>query len=168
MILDVITEDSRWDEVGLQGHAEIAAQATLLHLGLLSETWELSVMGCDDARIAVLNEEFRDKDSATNVLSWPAQELSAEVEGTRPQPPEVDFMGDASLGDIAVAYQTCLREAQEAEKEFSDHLRHLLVHGILHLLGYDHIRDGDAAIMESLEVEILDKLGISDPYTLKC
>ncbi len=167
MILDVIIEDSRWNDADLEKHAKVAAQATLLHLGLSDGAWEISVMGCGDTRIAVLNAEFRNKDSATNVLSWPAQDLSADVEGNAPLLPEADFMGDTSLGDIAIAYETCLREAAEAGKEFSDHLTHLLVHGILHLLGYDHVRDGDATIMETLEVEVLCKLGISDPYTIK-
>jgi probable rRNA maturation factor len=70
------------------------------------------------------------------------------------------------LGDIAISYDTCLREALDAEKPFADHVTHLVIHGILHLLGYDHIRDEDATLMERIEVEILGKLGISDPYIL--
>jgi probable rRNA maturation factor len=81
--------------------------------------------------------------------------------------PEADFTGEIPLGDIAIAYETCAREAQEAGKPLADHLRHLIVHGLLHLLGYDHIRDPDATLMEGLEVEILGKMGIDDPYTVE-
>ena len=164
MILDIVVEDPRWAEADLESHAEAAIAATLARLKVEDLDWEVSLLACNDDRIAELNAEFREKDKATNVLSWPAQELAAEEEGGDPDRPEVDFMGDAALGDIAIAFETCTREAQEAGKTFSDHVRHLIVHGTLHLLGYDHIRDGDATLMEDLEVEILGKMGIADPY----
>ena len=145
----------------------VAVAATLAYLELLDEDWEVTVLGCDDARIADLNAEFREKPKPTNVLSWPAQELAAVQEGGQPAPPEVDFMGDAALGDIAISYETCMKEAEIAQKSPEDHIRHLLVHGTLHLLGYDHIRDGDATVMETLEVGILGKLGIPDPYIIE-
>lgn len=171
MILDTVIDDPRWNEAtlsgGLEGQAMRAFETALDHLGLLNEDWEVSLLGCNDARIAELNAEFRDKDKATNVLSWPAQELAAAQPGGQPDAPEVDFMGDAALGDIAIAYETCLHEAKTAEKPLSDHLTHLLVHGLLHLLGYDHIRDADATVMETLETEILGKLGIANPYVLE-
>ena len=116
-------------------------------------------MGCDDARIAELNAEFREKQTATNVLSWPAQELAP------PQAPTPDpFEDETELGDIALAYETCHREAEEAQLTPQAHITHLIVHGTLHLLGYDHIEDTDAELMEGLEVEILAKLGIPNPY----
>ncbi|CUH75766.1 Endoribonuclease YbeY [Tritonibacter multivorans] len=164
MILDIVVEDPRWEDADLESHAEAAIAAALTRLRVEDLDWEVSLLACNDDRIAELNAEFREKDKATNVLSWPAQELAAEEEGGDPARPEVDFMGDAALGDIAIAYETCQREAQEAGKSFSDHVRHLIVHGTLHLLGYDHIRDGDATLMEDLEVEILGKMGIADPY----
>ena len=101
------------------------------------------------------------------MLSWPAQELAAAADGALPAPPQMDFMGDAALGDIAISYDTCMAEAAAAGKDSLHHVRHLLVHGTLHLLGYDHIGDKDAAVMETLEVEILGKLGIPDPYILQ-
>ncbi|MFC3614373.1 rRNA maturation RNase YbeY [Lutimaribacter marinistellae] len=162
MTIDVILEDPRWTD--LPPLAERASAVVLAHMGLDPETCEISVLGCDDARIAVLNAEFRDKPKATNVLSWPAEDLSSEDEGTEPYPPEPDFDGSTALGDIAISYDTCTREAVAAGKPVADHVTHLVVHGLLHLLGYDHERDGDAALMESLEVEILGKLGIDDPY----
>lgn len=167
MILDVVIEDPRWDAFALKNHATVAVQAVLDWLDLGDEDWEVTVLGCDDARIAELNAEFREKAKPTNVLSWPAQELAAEDEGGAPYPPEMDFMGDAALGDIAISYDTCMAEAAAGEKEPAHHILHLLVHGTLHLLGYDHIRDGDATVMETLEVGILGKLGIADPYILE-
>ena len=79
-----------------------------------------------------------------------------------PEPPEPGF--EAELGDIAIAYETCAREAAEAGKAMRDHTLHLLVHGTLHLFGFDHERDRDATLMEGLETEILGKLGVRDPY----
>ncbi|MBI1494275.1 rRNA maturation RNase YbeY [Halocynthiibacter styelae] len=160
MITDVICEDPRWEEAGLEALSETAAQAVFAHLDLTGD-WEVVVMGCDDARIAVLNADFRDKDKATNVLSWPSEERAADDAGGQPLSP---VGPDPELGDIAISYDTCAREAAEAGKTFTDHVTHLAVHGILHLLGYDHIHDKDAALMEGLETEILGNLGIADPY----
>ena len=167
MILDVVIEDGRWDAAALKNHASVAVAAVLDWLELSGEDWEVTVLGCDDARIAELNAEFREKAKPTNVLSWPVQELAAEEEGGTPLAPEMDFMGDAALGDIAISYDTCMAEAAAGGKEPAHHIRHLLVHGTLHLLGYDHIRDGDATVMETLEVGILGKLGIADPYIIE-
>ena len=123
-------------------------------------------MAPQDARIAELNSEFREKPTPTNVLSWPAEDLAAEEPGQSPTPPEPDFTGEIPLGDIAIAYDTCAREADEAGKSMNDHVMHLIIHGTLHLLGYDHIRDTDATLMETVEVAILGKMGIDDPYNM--
>ncbi len=163
MTVDIVIEDPRWEEAGLARLAERACAATLTHLGLGPA--EIALLACDDARIAELNGAFRAKGQPTNVLSWPSDERAAETAGGQPAAPEPDFPGEPlELGDIAIAYETCTREAQEQGKEFPTHVTHLLVHGTLHLLGYDHIHDKDAALMEGLEVEILGKMGISDPY----
>lgn len=163
-LVDIIIEDERWQDL-LPALAETAAQAVLTDQGLDPAAFEVSLLGCDDARIAVLNAEFRGKPAPTNVLSWPAQDLAPEAEGARPDLPE-PFLPDEreSLGDIAIAWETCAREADEQGKSLHDHVLHLIVHGVLHLLGYDHIREGDAALMEGTEVRVLDRMGISDPY----
>lgn len=167
-LVDCVIEDPRWDDSGLEEISQTAAQAVLAHLGLGTSGYEICVMGCDDPRIATLNTEFRGKPVPTNVLSWPAEELAAEEEGGAPDlPPEGEEdgpFGPVELGDIAISWDTCAREAAESGKPFGDHVTHLVVHGILHLLGYDHIRDGDAELMEGIETEILGKLGIPDPY----
>jgi probable rRNA maturation factor len=176
MLTDTQIEDDRWITLDLPGLAETAARATLVHLGLDPDIYEISLLGCDDARIAHLNGEFRGKASPTNVLSWPAQDLAAEEDGEAPYVPDATpqddpfaFPEDAesegiALGDIAIAFETCQREATAAGKPLTDHVTHLVVHGTLHLLGYDHIRDRDATLMETIEVAILGKLGVSDPY----
>ena len=84
----------------------------------------------------------------TNVLSWPAEDLAAETGGHSRQPNPLILTGEIALGDIAISFDTCAREAAEAGKTMEDHVTHLIVHGMLHLLGYDHIRDPDATLME--------------------
>lgn len=145
--------------------SERVARNVLEFLDLPADGYEISVLGCDDERIAVLNRQFRDKPTATNVLSWPAHDLCADLDGAAPRlPPAPDPMMGESLGDIAISYETCLGEAEAAGKPFADHVTHLIVHGMLHLLGYDHVRDRDATLMEGVETEILGKMGVADPY----
>lgn len=161
MLTDTLIEDARWQELRLGDLAEKAASATLLHLGMDPACWEITVLACDDACIAALNAEFRDKPVATNVLSWPSAERAATLAGTRPEAPTGP---DPELGDIAIAYETCAAEAEAAGKSLPDHATHLVIHATLHLLGYDHARDQDATLMEATEVDILGKLGLPDPY----
>lgn len=164
MIIDLTFEDPRWAGLDFAPLAEHAVRMTLSHLGLDAEACEISLLACDDARIADLNASFRDRPDATNVLSWPARDLNAQSADGKPRLPKPDFTGEIPLGDIAIAWETCEREAREAGKPMGDHVTHLLVHGVLHLLGYDHIRDKDATLMMQKEVEILGKLGLSNPY----
>lgn len=165
-LVDIVAEDDRWDSFGLEALAERAVTATLQQLGLGVTGFQLVVMGCDDSRIAELNADFRGKAKPTNVLSWPADELAAEAPGQVPDRPAPGTPDDPEpLGDIALAWETCAREAEEAGKPFADHVTHLVVHGLLHCLGYDHVDDADATLMEGLEVRILASLGLSDPYS---
>jgi probable rRNA maturation factor len=159
MTVDCMIEDPRWTVAGLEDLAGIATAAVFDHLDL--QGFEVCIMGCDDARIAVLNADFRDKPQPTNVLSWPSDERGATTDGAPPAPPD---QTDPELGDIAISYDTCALEAREAGKTMADHTTHLVVHGMLHLLGYDHVRDADATLMEGLEIQILGKLGLADPY----
>jgi probable rRNA maturation factor len=115
---------------------------------------ELAVMLTDDAGIRTLNSNWRGIDKPTNVLSFPALQPDAGAPDDAPR----------MLGDIAIAYETTRKEADDEQKPFDHHLSHLAVHGFLHLIGYDHEKDGDAEAMESLEQEILAQLGIPDPY----
>ncbi|MBO6837309.1 MAG: rRNA maturation RNase YbeY [Alphaproteobacteria bacterium] len=115
---------------------------------------ELSVALADDATVRELNRDYRGQDKPTNVLSFEA--------GDDPMPGQ-----PLILGDVVLARETCAREALEADKSFDDHLTHLTVHGVLHLLGYDHIEMDEAEEMEALEVEILAEMGIENPYLEK-
>jgi probable rRNA maturation factor len=117
---------------------------------------ELAVMLTDDSGIRTLNSNWRGIDKPTNVLSFPALQPSS----TSRRPGDAPRM----LGDIAIAYQTMRKEADDEQKPFDHHLSHLAVHGFLHLIGYDHEKDDEAAAMEALEQEILAQLGIPDPY----
>jgi probable rRNA maturation factor len=164
MLVDCLTEDHRWESLGLEDMAEAAALAVLDRLGMDPSDFEISLLGCNDSRIAELNADFRGKPQPTNVLSWPSEERGAAVAGAMPVLPALSPMGPVELGDIAIAYDTCLAEAQAAGKTLAGHATHLLVHGTLHLLGFDHERPADGALMEGLEIEILGNLGISDPY----
>jgi probable rRNA maturation factor len=116
---------------------------------------ELAVMLTDDAGIRTLNRNWRGIDEPTNVLSFPALQPSG-----RSGPADPPRM----LGDIAIAYETTRREADEEQKPFDQHLSHLAIHGFLHLIGHDHEIDEQAETMEELEREILSQLGIPDPY----
>ncbi|WGH79306.1 rRNA maturation RNase YbeY [Jannaschia ovalis] len=150
MTVETIIEDERWSD--LDRLAGIAIPAALRGAGL-DGAFEVAVLGCDDARIAALNAEFRGKAAPTNVLSWPSE---ARVPGTAPRDPE--------LGDIAIAIETCRREAAAQGKPFEAHVIHLLVHATLHLLGHDHANPEEAEAMEAAETRILRELDLPDPY----
>lgn len=132
-----------------------AVAATADHVNTGIGDCELAVMLTDDSGIRTLNQNWRGIDKPTNVLSFPAlPPTGARKPGDPPR----------MLGDIAIAYETVRREADEEGKAFDHHLAHLTVHGYLHLVGYDHENDADAEEMESLERDILAHLGIADPY----
>ena len=158
---DCVIEDPRWAAAGLEMLAERAARAALSGSDLDPAAFGIVLLACDDARIATLNAEFRGKAEPTNVLSWPSRERAAASPGGRPDPldPEID----SELGDIAIAYETCAREAKAAGLPLASHATHLIVHGVLHLLGFCHTNDTDAKLMEDLEAGILDKLGVARP-----
>jgi len=116
---------------------------------------EMSVVLADDELVHRLNREYRGKDKPTNVLSFALTEA---------EEPEVGEDAPILLGDVILAWETVAREAKEQGKTPSDHMTHLVVHGVLHLLGYDHETDDEAEEMEQLEVQVLETLGIADPY----
>jgi probable rRNA maturation factor len=164
--IEVVIECDLWNDFEL---AEIATQTfdkVVAGLQMPKGPYEISILACDDARIAVLNTEFRGKETATNVLSWPSYDLQSEEEGQSPETPPPAKSGDpyVSIGDIAIAYETCMQEASEGGIEPVHHITHLLMHGMLHLLGYDHETDADAELMENLETDLLARMGIGNPY----
>lgn len=158
MEIDILIEDPAWAAAGLPGLVARGFGAVAEELTFDPNDYELSILACDDTRIAGLNTEFRGKPAPTNVLSWPATEIALPEGGTPPMPPS------GPLGDVAIAFGVCETEAAQQGKPFADHVTHLIVHALLHLLGYDHIGDADAAVMEDLERRILARLGVPDPY----
>jgi len=144
--ITLLVEDQSWRKSrGLVTSLRRAAEAALSASRLKGN---LTVLLSNDKKLKSLNHEFRGLNKPTNVLSFPA---AGE---------------DGYHGDIAIAYGTAVKEAEAAGKTLTDHACHLVVHGVLHLAGYDHERAADARIMEPLEVKILKRLGIPDPYRI--
>ena len=146
-MIDIEIEAGAWTEAEPRAEAlaRAAASAALAHTDFTEGS--VVVLLTDDAAVRDLNARFRDKDQPTNVLSFPAA-----------RNPE------AHLGDVALAYEVCAAEAEAQGKPLAHHLQHLVAHGVLHLLGYDHISDEEAEEMEGLERVVLAGLGVPDPY----
>jgi probable rRNA maturation factor len=153
--IDVLIRSPRWKL--LRNAAAIVRKAVrTAAIAASTPRAELAIVLTDDSAIKALNRDWRGQDKPTNVLSFPA--AHAPAGGKR---------AAVALGDIVIAYQTTAREARAERKPFADHLSHLAVHGFLHLVGYDHETLRDARKMESFEVEILDGMGIPDPYAVR-
>ena len=152
--LEMIIDRTIWpvDEIGAAGDRLCAATDAACDMFDLPP---LNVGGlfCDDRRIAGLNGRFRGRDTATNVLSFPSGET------------EIDGEGRLAAGEIAIAFETVRSESVRDGKSLTDHLVHLWVHGLLHLMGHDHDEEAAAEAMESCEIAVLAKLGIADPYS---
>lgn len=155
-LVDLLLEDARWEAADLGALAERAGRALLTAMGRDPDCHEVSLLACDDARIATLNAEFRGKPAPTNVLSWPA---------FAPPVPEPEQDEPLFLGDLAIAFETCSAEAAAAGIPLADHAVHLVVHGVLHLLGHDHVDETEAETMEAIETKVLASMGIDDPYS---
>jgi probable rRNA maturation factor len=165
MEIDVLIEHAPWEALDLEAVAEAAAMATLREVSLDPNAATVSVLAADDTRIATLNADFRGKPTPTNVLSWPSVEQPPRAPGAMPDLPKIAPNGPPfELGDIALAYETCAREARDGGKPLEHHVTHLFVHGLMHCLGFDHETDKDAALMEGIETRILARLGVPDPY----
>ena len=159
--------DEGWPDIAdweaLAASAVSAAIASTPHAGLaaMGADVEIAVRLTGDEEVQALNRDYRQKDKPTNVLSFPMV-----------QPDLIDGLansddGEILLGDIVLARETCAREAEERGVPVSAHAAHLIVHGTLHLLGYDHMRDDEAEAMEALEREIMVGLGLHDPYAIE-
>ncbi len=165
MTIDILIESPAWNAVSLDAVAKRAFAATFEKLGLAPGGYDISLLATDDDQIADLNAQFRGKASPTNVLSWPSDARAPATPGAMPDLPVAELGGPVcELGDIALAHTIITHEATQANKPFDHHLTHLLVHGLLHLLGFDHITDADADLMENLETDILAHLGMENPY----
>ena len=154
--------DADWDALALR--AALAATERTPHgqLATTPATVEISVRLTSDEEVHTLNRQYRGKDKPTNVLSFPMvqpdllQTVSLNSDD-----------GELLLGDIVLAHGVCVAEAAERGVSVEDHATHLLVHGVLHLLGYDHMVDNEAEAMEEIERQALGTLGIADPYLIR-
>jgi probable rRNA maturation factor len=154
-----VVEDPRWDAAGIPAVAERAARAGLEAVGRDPDQHEIGLLLTDDAKMAELNARFRGRPQPTNVLSWPA--FAHDVPVPSGDPGE----GPTFLGDIALGYETCAREAEAAGIPLADHAAHLVLHGFLHLLGHDHALDAEAETMEEIETKVLASMGVANPYS---
>jgi probable rRNA maturation factor len=151
LAVEVVRHGGAWEDAAIADAAVVlAAHAAFGEAPpRAAASAEVTILLTDDAEMRALNSTWRGKDAPTNVLSFPAGEVPGE---------------DASLGDIVIAYETTAREADDSGLALEDHVSHLVVHGVLHLLGFDHMDDGEAEQMEDLERRALASIGIADPY----
>jgi probable rRNA maturation factor len=149
--IEIIVDAPAWETIAdLEGLATRVVRASCGASGaMLASGSEVAITFCDDAAIRALNAQWRQRDAATNVLSFPT-------------PGRLE--GKLLLGDIVIAHETVAREAAEQGKTFEDHTAHMIIHGFLHLIGYDHETPEEADVMEATERRIASALGLSDPY----
>lgn len=170
-LVELSIEEPAWEAAieRIDALAESAAEAALIAAGLPPALCSISVLLCSDEAIAALNMRFRAREGATNVLSWPAFPLKKPLAG------EADLLRSAGqgapgrgerllLGDIALAFGVVENEAKIAVKSLEAHVAHLIVHGVLHLLGYDHGEEDEAEAMAQREIAALSAIGVADPY----
>lgn len=155
-------DDTNWE--ALAHRAATVAMERTAHGEMLTYpvTIEISVRLATDDEVQTLNKQYRQKDKPTNVLSFPM--VQADLLDTIDQNSDD---GEVLLGDIVLAYGVCAREAEERNIPIADHATHLIVHGTLHLLGYDHLEEGEAEAMEAIEIDALASLGLADPYLIQ-
>ena len=153
VVIDLAIPCAKWRRAipEVEKRAKEAAHAVLAHVGKKLGAAELSLVLTDDETVAALNERWRRRNGPTNVLAFASEQ--------RAMPP-----APRMLGDVVLAYETVTKEARDQGKALVDHLRHLVIHGVLHLLGYDHEAAGPARRMEALETRLLATLGVPDPY----
>lgn len=168
-VVDVIIKDEVWHKIAFElidvllvDYVDEVARRVLMYAGVFERfiSVEIVLLLTNDVEMRELNKKFRDRDFTTNVLSFPNYELYEADLSTLQLKPEECLM----LGNIAVSYRKILDESLEQSKSFLEHFTHILIHSVLHLLGYDHIDDVDAEKMESIEIEILAAMDIKNPY----
>lgn len=157
---DYTINDDAWQDLinDQQARFHTLLNEALAELALPPHEFSVSLVFTHDEEVQQLNRDYRQKDKPTNVLSFP---MFDDFE----QMPDIEE--SLELGDIILAYETVVREAEEQNKKLEDHVAHLLLHGFLHLCGFDHMTDDEAKEMEELEIAVLEKIGITDPYIIR-
>lgn len=157
-VIDISIQDPEWEEIKeiealIHKIVVVALGSAIMPKFTEGRALEVSIVLANDDLVQVLNREYREKDKPTNVLTF------ATIDSEEPT-----TEGVLNLGDVILSYQTIERECKEQDKFLIDHVKHLTVHGVLHLLGYDHVDENEATDMETLEIRILQKLGVQNPY----
>ena len=162
--LEIIIRDKKWkyELPNIESICKISAGVAFEAVKKTEAMYEVALVLCDDDFITALNKRYRNIDSPTNILSFPSNSINPADTGFINEPEMQTLM----LGDIAIAREIVVHEARELEISLEDHLRHLIIHGLLHLLGYSHETDHDAIAMESLETSLLGEMGVGDPYAV--
>ena len=165
-MIETIVSANQWPAFDWESLATRAVSTTIAttphgDLATIAATIEISIRLTSDAEVQTLNRQYRGQDRPTNVLSFPMV-----------QPDLIDTVantddGEVLLGDIVLAHETCAREAVDRGVSTKDHATHLIVHGVLHLLGYDHMTDSEAETMEAIERDVMASLGLHDPYPIQ-
>ena len=162
--IDISIQDPEWERIkDVENIVRVAVLCALNAIDLptkeieqhLKRDLEVSVVLANDSLLQVLNREYREKDTPTNILTF------ATLDSEEP----VTSQGALNLGDIVLSFETIRKESKEQDKFVLDHLKHLIVHGVLHLLGFDHKIESEATDMETLEIRILEQLDVRNPYT---
>lgn len=160
--IDIAVQDPIWEKIGdIEKVVLLSAQLALKNgtrpKEIQDSDLEVSIVLANDDLVHVLNREYREKDKPTNVLSFASIDSDDFAKES--------MMNPFNLGDVILSYDTIARECQEQGKFLLDHIKHLTVHGVLHLMGYDHDNEDDATNMETLEIRILEQLDVQNPYT---
>lgn len=169
MKANIVFEDNRWRTLPLEKIAYTSLNLVMNNISLKNIDLEISILASNDYDLIRLNKEFRGHNSSTNILSWPEHEYKRLKFGDFPKRISVTSSCIAEsnfLGNLAISFDRCSTEAKERNITFEDHTMHLLIHGCLHLVGFDHENELDAILMEDIEKKLLLELGIKNPYEL--
>ena len=169
MKADIVLKDERWKTLPLYEIAQVSFDLIENNILHACNEFEISLLATDDFEMTDLNNQFRGYRTPTNILSWPEYKYEQLLPGKLPKRigkrfnycKELDF-----LGNLAISFDQCSTEAAQRNLNFKDHITHLLIHGCLHLIGFDHENELDATLMENIEKRLLVELGIKNPYIL--
>jgi probable rRNA maturation factor len=169
MNTNVLFKDKRWTEVPLEEIAKTALNLIVDRFLGKNNNFEVSILASNDSEIRKLNKNFRGKNTNTNIISWPEYNPQSKQPGDFPKQinkSKSDPEGKTFLGNLAISFERCSTEAEEKNINFEDHILHLLLHGYLHLVGFNHQNELDATLMENIEIRLLSGVGIKNPYEL--
>lgn len=164
---NIVYKDDRWKKIPLQKIAQSSLNLIVDKILHKEKQLEISILASNDFELAKLNKQYRGSSTPTNILAWPEHDFKRSTPGALPNYTSTsysDFEGLDFIGNLAISFDRCSIESEETNIIFDNHLTHLLVHGCLHLIGFDHHDELDARLMEDVERKLLSELGIKNPY----